>query len=246
MKNFTRVLAILILSSIISFSANAQKESLSVLNMDSQGISMTPKQLGNLLRMEVEKLDMYEVMDRYDVAFMIKKHELDVEGCYGKICLTEMGKLIDSDKMLSGTVEVYAKKLIVTTRLIDVKTEVIEKAHVREYLDLPDEIQTMIGVTLREMLGLEVDQQLLAQITEKEQYENMVINPNETKLNLGGPRIGVTYFTGDVGKRLMQGPEVGGYDAYMPAMFMFGYQFEVQYLNSLQVIEYHEIWKTVI
>ena len=232
MKNTAKFLLSIILFMIFTINTKAQKQSLAVFNMDSQGLVMTSVQLGNLARMEMEKIDIYEVMDKYDVAYMIKKHKLDIKGCYGKICLVEMGKLIKSDKMLSGSVERYGDKIIVTTRLIDVKSEKIIKAHVREFLNLQKELQTMVQVTLREMFKLPTDELLISRITKTEQYENTVINPNQTKLNLGGPRLGVTYFSGAIGKRMQEPLNTGGYDAYYPAMFMFGYQFEIQYLNS--------------
>jgi hypothetical protein len=223
---------LIVLFLVLLQTVNAQKKSLAVFNLDSQGVELTPDQLGNLARMEIEKLDLYEVMDRYDVNYMIKKHQLDIEGCYGKICLVEMGKLIGSDKMLSGSVELYGDKIVVSIRLIDVATETIEKAQVREFLNLQDELQAMVRIVLKEMFGMQVDELLLARITKNNQYESVINNPNETTLNLGGPRLGITYFTGELGRRLQEDKKSGGFDAYYPAMFMFGYQIEIQYLNS--------------
>ena len=232
MKTTMRTIGILTLIIFLSLNIKAQKKTLTVLNIDSQGISLTPEQLGNLTRMEVEKLDTFEVMDRYDVAYMIKKHNLEIEGCYGKICLTEMGKLIGSDRMLSGSVELYGKTIILTLRLIDVKKEKIERAHVKEFLNLQNELQSMIRLTLREMFNLPIDKVMLARLTDIQQLESSVTNPNQEKLNLTGPRLGVTYFTGETARILSDPTKYGGWNTYMPAMFMFGYQFEVQYLNS--------------
>ena len=75
----------------------AQKPSLTVVNFDSQGVNYSPDQLGSIARMEMEKLDEFEVMDRYDVNYLVKKHNLELNGCYGKICLNEIGELIGTD-----------------------------------------------------------------------------------------------------------------------------------------------------
>ena len=201
--------------------------------MDSQGLEYTPKQLGNLVRMEIEKLDMFEVMDRYDVAYLIEKHNLKIDNCYGKICLVEIGKLLDSDKMMSGSIELYGDKIILSLRLVDVNSEKIEKAKVKEFLKYPNEIQTMIRITMYDMFGLPLDDltNQIKSLTSEEQYENVLINPDQDKLNLSGPRLGLTYFNGSIAD-IMQKPKFeGGYDV-LPLMFMFGYQFEVQYLNS--------------
>ncbi len=232
MKATIKIIGIIALILLLSINLKAQKTSLTVLNFDSQGISLTPQQVGNLARMEVEKLDTFEVMDRYDVAYMIKKHSLDIESCYGKICLTEVGKVIGADKMLSGSVELYGKTIIITLRLIDVNKSKIEKAQVKEFLNIENELQTMIRLTLREMFNLPNNELLLARLTDIQQHESLITNPDEDRLNLSGPRLGLTYFTGEVAEILGKSTKNGGWDAKIPAMFMFGYQFEVQYLNS--------------
>ena len=245
MKQFTKKTVTVILALLFAMNIMAQKESLTVLNIDSQGIDMTPQQLGNLARIEVEKLGLYEVMDRYDVAYMIKKHKLDIEGCYGKICLVEMGKLIKTDKMMSGSVETYGEKLILTLRLIDVKSEKIEKTQVNEFLNLPKQIQPMIELTTCGLFGTEVDSLMYKRLTLKEQYENEVINPNSNKLNLSGPRLGATFFSPQT-YSFLHAPETdGGFGARTPVMFMFGYQFELQYINSGKLQALFEIIPSV-
>ncbi len=225
-----------IASIFIFFNVNvfAQKPSLTVLNMDSQGIEYTPEQLGNLLRTEVEKLDKYEVTDRYDVAYLVEKNNLHIENCYGKICLTEIGKLLKSDKMMSGSAEMYGDKIIISLRLVDVNSNKIEKAAVKEFLKYPEQIQKMIRITLYEMFDISPDELMKTQInslTSEQVYESELINPDKDKLNLSGPRLGLTYFDGTIKDVMTRAKSEGGYDVY-PVMFMFGYQFEVQYLNS--------------
>lgn len=232
MKQSVRVLGIIIGLMVMVQGVNAQKKPLlTVLNFDSQGTEFTPQQLGNLARMEVEKLDMYEVMDRYDVSYMIKKHELDVEGCYGKICLTEVGNIIEADKMISGTVETYGEIMIVTVRLIDVKSKTIEKAHVKEFLNYPKQIRKIMEISIREMFGLENDEVIVAQLTKPDTHESTITNPDISRLNLSGPRFGGTFFTGDIANIITDEKYAGGFDA-SPYMYMLGYQFEVQYLNA--------------
>ena len=233
MKKFVKISVIASLFILLSLNIFAQKPSLTVLNMDSQGLQYTPKQLGNLMRMEVEKLDKFEVTDRYDVAYLVEKHNLKIDNCYGKICLVEIGKLLKSDKMMSGSAELYGDKIILSLRLVDVKSEKIEKAQVKEFLKYPNEIQTMIRIVMYEMFELPMDELVnqIKSLTNEEQYENVLINPDKNKLNLSGPRLGLTYFNGTIADIMQEDKHKGGYDVY-PLMFMFGYQFEVQYLNS--------------
>ncbi|NOZ36168.1 MAG: hypothetical protein GXO80_12840 [Chlorobi bacterium] len=74
-------------------------------------------------------------------------------------------------------------------------------------------------------------QNQIKSLTNEQVYESELINPNTDKLNLSGPRLGLTYFDGDIKDIMMKPKDEGGYDVW-PVMFMFGYQFEVQYLNS--------------
>jgi hypothetical protein len=55
--------------------------------------------------------------------------------------------------------------------------------------------------------------------------------PEVRKLNLSGPRMGMTFFSGEIAKRLTAPTQQGGLDA-KPLMFQFGYQFETTYLNQ--------------
>lgn len=208
-----------------------ERPTLTVLNIDTQGINYSPEQMGGLVRLEANKLDRYEVMDKYDVAYMIDKHKLDISNCYGKIGLVEVGGILKSEKMLSGSVEILGETIIITLRLIDVKSATTEKTHVKEFNNLPHEIQQMVRLTLQEMFAQEIDKNLEARLTKKYDYDNTINNPDKTHLNLSGPRMGFTVYTGESAS-LMRSPETeGGYDAF-PVMFQFGYQFELQYLNE--------------
>lgn len=202
-----------------------------VLNIDVHGLDYTPEQLGNLVRLELEKLDTFEVMDRYDVAYLVKKNNLDISNCYGKIGLVEVGKSLNSQKMLSGSADVYGETIILSFRLVDVSKSVIEKSYVQEFLNYPKELQAMIRVSLQELFGVPVDKNIKSQLTKPNSFESTVNNPDATRLNLSGPRMGAAFFTGEY-KKILEAPKgAGGFDMY-PVMYQFGYQFEVMYLNE--------------
>jgi len=221
---------------LFSFSTNtiaqtSNQKSLTVFHIDSKGINLDPEQIGNLARIEIGKLGLFEVMDKYDVQYIVDKNKLDITNCYGKLCLVDVGKTIGVDKVLSGSVELYGETIIITLRLIDVKTNSTEKTQIKEFLNLQNDIQSMIHLTLCEMFSLEKNTILEERLTNKFGYDNLTNNPNENNLNLSGPRMGFTYFTGKTAEVLQSSKADGGYDAY-PAMFQFGYQFETQYLNE--------------
>ena len=207
------------------------KKTVTVLNIDTKGLGYEPSQMGNLVRLELEKLDTFNVIDRYDVTYLLEKNQLNVNNCYGKICLVDIGKTIKSEKMLTGSVDLYGETIIMTIRLIDVPSEAIEKTEVIEFLNLPNEIQPMVGITLRKMFGRKNDENLLTKLTKRFDYENLTNNPNADRLRLDGARMGFGVFTGQSSKILKAKKDQGGYEGY-PLMFQFGYQFETQYLNQ--------------
>jgi len=210
----------------------SKKQTLTILNIDSQGMNMNPTQLGNLVRIEVDKLDSFEVTDRYDVAYLLDKNKVNASNCYGKICLLETGKAISTDKMLGGSIETYSNTIVVTLKLINVKSESVEKTYIKEFLNLPEEIQSIIRISVREMFNLPNPPELLSQLTKPYNYESIINNPKKEKLNLSGPRMGFIALTGTVSKIFMNPKSEGGYEAAYPAMFQFGYQFEAQYLSE--------------
>jgi len=228
MKKLILIIALATISTVNSF---AQRSKVTVLNIDTKGINLDPIQMGGIVRMELDKLDTFEVMDRYDVNYVIEKNKLNVTDCYGKICLVETGKLIKTNKILTGSVEMVLKSYVVTLKLIDIQSESIEKTEIIEFLALPDELQTMVSVTINKMFDRKVDPILLERLTKKNNYESAVNNPNENVLRLGGPRMGFMAFTGQQGKIMQASEQNGGFGTF-PVMFQFGYQFEKQYLNE--------------
>lgn len=228
MKKIAITIVLVSISIIASF---AQRSKVTVLNIDTKGINVDPVQMGGIVRTELDKLDTFEVMDRYDVSYVIEKNKLNTSNCYGKICLVETGKLINADKILTGSVELIVKTYVVTLKLINVKTESVERTEIIEFLELPDELQVMVNITLSKMFNRFVDPTTLERLTKKNNYESAVNNPNQNTLKLNGPRMGFIAFTGQQGRQIGESSSKGGNDAF-PVMFQFGYQFEKQYLNE--------------
>lgn len=206
-------------------------EKIAVLHIDAKGFTLDPVQMGNLTRLELDKLGLFEVMDKYDVDYLAEREKIKPENCYGKICLVETGRKLGTDKMLSGSVELISDKIIISFRLIDVGKETVDKSLVLNFLNLRAQVPLMIEITLRKMFNLPVDENILSKLTQNDAYENAINLPEKHKLNLSGPRMGVTIFNGETAKRIKAPLDQGGLDGN-PIMFQFGYQFETTYLNQ--------------
>ncbi len=237
LKNLSKQVFLFLLLTILVNELNAQtvkstvKPTVIILNAESRGLPNDATQLGNILRAEVEKLDDFDVTDKYDVAFLIEKNKLNVSNCYGKTCLLEIAKVIPTDYIITGGAELIGQNITVTIRMINVQKQSIEKTTTIEFNNLPDEIQSMFRITVQTMFNKTVNQDLLVMLTKQNNFENTLNNPNQNKINLQGPRFGFITVLGQDRKTLIANKLDGGYEVN-PLFFQFGYQFEKQYLNE--------------
>ncbi len=231
MNRLFLIIACLTLTATTALAQIKIKPIIAVLNIESKGLPLDPQQMGNVTRMELEKLDTFSVLDKYDVQSIIEKKQLITAGCYGKTCLVQVGSAIGAEYMLTGSAELYGQTIVITYRLIDVAKDKILTSQVMEFLNLPLELQQMAGVAVRKMFGYPNDPDMVTRLTKKFNYESATTNPTVNRLNLQGPRLGFTLPFGEIADVTTRSKTQGGYDLN-PVMFQFGYQFEVQYLNE--------------
>ena len=189
-------MALAILSITSTFAQD--KQTVAVLNIDTKGVIQDAEAMGYLVRLELEKTKKYNVMDKYDIADIIEKEGIDINTCFGKNCLVDAGKKLKVDKMLTGSVERFGEKIVITLRLIDVKTNTVTASDATEYLNLQPEIQKMVEISVKNLLGIENDPILVNLLVE---YDTPITSP-KTTVSLAGPRMGVSIVTGDAAKRL--------------------------------------------
>ena len=221
------ILILLIAASLSSYAQTPKKSTVAVLGIDSKGVIQDAEAVGFIVRLELEKANLYNVMDKYDVAEAVKKNGIDLKTCFGKSCVVAAGKELNADKMITGSVERFGEKIVISLKVIDVKTEAIEKQDATEYLNLQPELQRMIAISVQKLMGITPDQNLV----------NLLVNydapveSTRTQISLNGPRMGFSLATGDAAN-VLTGPESeGGYNMY-PVTFQFGWQKEWQYLSA--------------
>ncbi|MEL6844136.1 MAG: hypothetical protein AAFP02_13075, partial [Bacteroidota bacterium] len=128
-----------------------------ILNVDAAGMVDDPAMMGNLLRLELQKLKRYQVMDKYDMQDLLAESEIDMMSCYSTRCLLEAGKVLGVDKMITGNAERFMDKIIITIKIVEVSSGKIEASEVGEYLNMEDELQNMLMLSLNNLLGIEND-----------------------------------------------------------------------------------------
>lgn len=207
---------------------NAQtRQSIAVSNIDTRGIDIDPVAMGNLLRIELEKKKIYDVIDKYDMRDLLDEKGLTLEECYGKSCLIELGQALGVDQALTGSVERFSDKLVISLRLFDVRKGTVINTDVAEFQYAPDEIDLMIRISVNNIFNLENDPNMVNLLANYEEP----ISSKLTNMTLNGPRMGAAYVTGDFASALTAPKSEGGYGGY-PVLSQLGYQYEIQYLTA--------------
>ncbi len=219
-------LSLMVFFALASATFAQTKSTIAVLNIDSKGMVQDPEAMGYMVRLELEKTGVYAVMDRYEVAEMLSTNKQKADSCFSTSCLVAAGKRLGVSKMLSGNVERFGEKIVITLRLIDVASGRIEKSEATEFLNLP-EVQRMISVSVAKIAGLQPDPTTVSLLID---YDTPIESPNTSFTN-NGPRMGFSYTMGDAAKRLQAGKDQHGFGMY-PAIFQFGWQQEISYISA--------------
>ena len=233
MKKLMLTALSLISFSTFLFSQNLidKKPTVAIVDFDTRGYNINHSEVIQYTINELIRVDKFEIIDKYDVEYFINRDSLNVKNCFSKICLSEIGEKLNAEKMFTGSISKLGDKVIITLRLLDVKTKSFQDVHIKEFLVIPGSEFSMLRVCMNEMFGLPNQTDLVSKLTQKTEFDNSINNPYALRLRADGPRMGITYATGYLGDVLQKPLNKGGYDG-VPYMFQFGYQFEKQYLNE--------------
>jgi len=187
----------------------------------------------DLLRSELEKTGRFQVLDRYDMDFMLTQKKVEYFNCLSRFCLEEVSSKVNVEKLVVGSIKLINKRITVSIRVFDTKSKQFELSRTSDFLDIPEEMGTMVHITVNDMFGLPNDQAIVTKLTLKNDFESSINTPNQSCLRSDGPRMGfITYFLEPNSAAIMKrSRSQGGFETF-PLLFQFGYQFEKQYLNE--------------
>jgi hypothetical protein len=234
-KFLTIILTLNTAGSQFLFSQNAEKQTCAVLNVEATA-SIRSKisyldnvSAGTAVRRELEKLGVYQVAFRQDMEQVISSDALN--RCFDLTCMTETGKKLKVDKVISGAIEYVEGSIIIALREIDIRTEKVSNSKTKEFRLLPEQLKYMVQITLQEMYGLPIDNQIATALENQFGRDEYINNPGTDRLNLTGFRVGAVGIFGD-NAEVLRGPRNQGGFEVRPYLFQFGYQLETQYLNQ--------------
>ena len=212
---------------LLSFSLSAQIPTAAVVSVYTQGVKISPDMAESLMRIELTKTGKFNVFDKLDMMEVLNENQIDVSSCFGKKCLTSVGNQAGVDKMITGSIENLGKKIVISVKVLDVKSASYDKIAVEEFVNIDSEIQVMMQITMNKALGIENDNELLNNFV----YFSQPPEAPVTYIKNNGPRMGMSFVGGDMGKVIQNSEAVGGFDA-TPLMTQIGYQFEGSYLSA--------------
>ncbi|MEM7657051.1 MAG: hypothetical protein AAF399_13035, partial [Bacteroidota bacterium] len=217
----------LLFAALMSSNLYGQRSKALVMNIDTKDMLTDPGAMGSMVRMELQKLNQYEVIDRYDMVEALNESNLDPSSCFSKSCLLNAAQALQADKVVSGYAERIGEKLILTLKLLDVPTESIERTEIGEFINQERDIEKMVNIVLLRLFEQTPEQVMVDNLA---YYHTLDAAPSTRIIN-NGPRMGVAYITGPMAQRLEAPIDQGGYNA-QPIVSQFGYQHEIQYLSA--------------
>ena len=204
------------------------KSSIAVTNPSVNGLFATPTIASKLIRLELIKLNLYNVYDEFDMADAYKKNPEFINNCVSKTCLVELGKELNVDYTVSGSYDALGDKIVLTIKIIDVKNNSIFKTGTKEFDNQEPELQRMTEILLNEMHGIESSKELVDRL----KFKNELITSNNVgKVKNSGPRVGYAYMVGSMAEFATRSTDRGGLDIF-PGISMIGYQVEGQYVGT--------------
>jgi TolB-like protein len=216
---------ILVLCAVIMTTA-IQAQTVAVAQIKTFKVYAHSSTVSKMVRMELIKLEKHNVLDEFDMYEVEDMAKYD--SCFAKQCLIEYGERLKTDYIISGSVDKIGAKIIISLKLIDVKSKKVQKTVSEEFMDKETELQRMIGITVARLNGLEPNADLVKSL----KFNNELITSNNLgRVNNSGPRMGLALAHGKIEEFMTRSETRGGMDMN-PIVSNLGYQFEAQYVGT--------------
>jgi hypothetical protein len=221
-----KTLKTLIATLLIICGFNTKAQSVAVGPINTYKVYVNPKSASKLVRLELVKLDKFTVLDDFDMNEVMDPGGMD--SCYSKKCLVQYGKELQVDNMISGSIDKIGPKIVISLKLIDVKSGEVSKTVSDQFDDQEEELQRMLQIMVEKLYGIPNDDELYKQLSFKNE---MITSTNVGRINNSGPRMGIAMTHGTISEFLTRSENQGGL-GMQPLMSNIGYQFEVQYVGT--------------
>lgn len=200
MKSHMKYLTALILSICLVTTVSAQQqEKLRIAILDFTNTGGLSKQetvtLGNRLRSMLVKTNAFIVLERGQMDDVLGEQGFQQTGCTTTECAVEMGRLLNVQKMISGTIGKLGKTYTIDLSLIDVQTAQIEKSFFRDFKGEIDGLLDLMQVIADQIAAI-VGGTTLPEVKDEGKIVNLEINsdPEGATIFINNNQVGRTPF----------------------------------------------------
>lgn len=163
----------------------AEKLNIAVNNLSAKNVDASAAEIiSDRLRVELLNSDAYRVMERSEMATVLKEQGFQKSGaCDDASCLIEIGQLLGVQKMISGSVGKIGKDFYsITLRMVNIRTAEIEHSIV---YDFEGEMKELVSEGVKksvEMLMIEINKGIVENDNSvKVEKSKVVLTPDQEK-----------------------------------------------------------------
>ncbi len=156
MKQKSTLLTILLLLFFTPPLYSQKKTNIAVAEFDGKNVStMDAITVSDLLRTEIVKIGKFNVVDRANMEQLLAEQAFQLTGCTTQECAVKMGKLLNVNKMIVGSVIKLGTLYLINTNMVDVETgEIIqsEKVETKALEELPKTTEYLAEILSRDTI----------------------------------------------------------------------------------------------
>jgi TolB-like protein len=154
--------------------------------------------LGNRLRSMLVKTNAFIVLERGQMDDILDEQGFQQAGCTTTECAVEMGRLLNMQKMISGSIGKLGKTYTIDLSLIDVQTAQIEKSFFRDFKGEIDGLLNLMQVIANQITVI-VGGTAQPEIRKEVKIVNLEINsdPEGAIIFINERQVGQTPFSSD-------------------------------------------------
>lgn len=109
----------------------------------------------DIFRSEIVSADSFTVLERGQMDAILTEQEFQLSGCTDAECAVEIGRLLNMEKMIYGSVSVLGSRYYIIVTLVDIQTAEVDES-VRNTINSFDEIEYAMEALVLTLDGKEV------------------------------------------------------------------------------------------
>jgi TolB-like protein len=136
---FKLIILLVAIFSLTAFAGSQEQMVLAILDLKAQSVSAnTAEMVSDMMRTELFNTGVFRVLERKEMEEILKEQAFQQTGCTATECAVEIGKILNANKMLVGTIGKLGEKYIITARIVDVEKGEMEFGDTAEAMSESD------------------------------------------------------------------------------------------------------------